>query len=362
MNNPSLLIFACSIFWLAACRSSTESTFPQRENISESVYASGLIKAAGQYQAFVNASGTVQDLFVKEGDTVAVGTPILSLYNESTRINRELAEVGREYADRRANQSKLRDLERAIDLAKNKLLNDSLLYARQQSLRSQGIGSAVELEQRKLNFENARTSYQNSVFRYQDLKREIDFNERNASKNLAISKALESELVLKSEMDGIVYSLLKEKGEMVTPQMALAVIGSADDFLLELKVDEYDIVKVRQGQAILVTMDSYRGQVFQAVVSRIYPIMDEKTKSFTVEGVFKNPPPRLYPNLSLEANIVIQSKGGALTIPRAYLLKDSSVVTLAGDTVLLKLGLMDYEKVEVLEGLDEKTEIIKPKL
>lgn len=360
MNRPVLLIFACSIFCFAACKPSTETTFPKVENISESVYASGLIKAEGQYQAFVNASGTVQEIFVKEGDTVAIGTPILSLYNESTRINRELAEVGREYADRRANQSKLRDLERAIDLAKNKLINDSLLYVRQQSLRNQGIGSAVELEQRKLNFENARTSYQNSVFRYQDLKRDIEFNERNASKNLAISKALESELVLKSEMNGIVYSLLKEKGEMVTPQMPLAIVGSAQGFLLEMKVDEFDIVKVRQGQEILVTMDSYRGQVFRATVSRIYPIMDEKSKTFTVEGVFRTPPPRLYPNLTLEANIVIQTKEATLTIPRAFLLKDSSIITVDGDTLSLKLGLMDYEKVEVLEGLDEKTEIIKP--
>lgn len=360
MNRPVLLIFACIIFCFAACKPSAETTFPKVENISESVYASGLIKAKGQYEAFVNASGTVDDVFVKEGDTVMTGMPILSIYNESTRINRELAEVGREYADRRANQSKLRDLERAIDLAKNKLLNDSLLYARQQSLRNQGIGSAVELEQRKLNFENARTSYQNSLFRYQDLKREIDFNERNANKNLAITKALESELVLKSEMEGIIYSLLKEKGEMVTPQMPLAIIGSADEFYLEMKVDEFDIVKIRPGQAILVTMDSYRGQVFEASVTRIYPIMDEKSKTFTVEGTFKQAPPKLYPNLTLEANIVIQSKESSLTIPRAFLLKDSSVITVGGDTLSLKLGLMDYEKVEVLEGLDEKTEIIKP--
>lgn len=360
MNRPNLLIFACSIFCFVECKPSTESTFPKRENISESVYASGLIKAQGQYQAFVNASGTVQEIFVKEGDTVAVGTPILSLYNESTRINRELAEVARDYADRRANQEKLRDLERAIDLAKNKLLNDSLLYARQQSLRSQGIGSAVELEQRKLNYENARTTYQNSVFKFQDVKREIDFNERNASKNLAITKALESELVLKSEMNGIVYSILKEKGEMVSPQMALAIVGSAAEFVLELKVDEFDIVKVKQGQDILVTMDSYRGEVFEATVSRIFPIMDEKSKTFTVEGTFKSAPPKLYPNLTLEANIIIQSKPGALTIPRAFLLRNNSVITAMGDTLRLKLGLMDYEKVEVLEGLDEKTEIIKP--
>ena len=360
MKKSVLLILLCLLFSLISCKPTPESTFPSRENISESVYASGLIKAKGQYEAFANANGTIREIFVNEGDTVSFGTPILSIFNESTRINRELAELARDYADPKANQTKLQDMERAIDLAKNKLLNDSLLYARQRNLRSQGIGSEVEMEQRKLALDNSRTAYQNSLFRYEDLKREIAFNERNASKNLAISASREADLVLKSEVSGIVYSVLKERGEMVAPQNALAVIGSANEFFLEMRVDEYDIVKVREGQSILVTMDSYRGEVFEAVVSRIYPIMDERTKTFLVEGLFKNPPPKLYPHLTLEANIIVQSREKTLLIPRAYLWKDKFVIKASGDTVPVKIGLLDYEKAEVLSGLDEKTEIIRP--
>ncbi len=94
-----LRLYACTlILCLAGCRSSVEKTFPKRESISESVYASGVIKARDQYQAYVNAVGIVQDVFVKEGDSVKAGTPILSVYNESARIGRESAELTRSYA------------------------------------------------------------------------------------------------------------------------------------------------------------------------------------------------------------------------------------------------------------------------
>ncbi len=358
-----LRLYACAlILCLAGCRSSVEKTFPKRESMSESVYASGVVKARDQYQAYANAAGIVQDVFVKEGDSVKAGTPILSVYNESARIGRESAELAHFYADRQVNRTRLESLEANISLARSKWQNDSVLYERQKALYEQKVGTLVELEQRKLAFESARTAYLTARMQYQDLKREIDFNERSAGKNLSLSRALEGDLVLRSKLDGTVYALLKEKGEMVNAQTPLAVIGSSDQFLLEMKVDEYDIVRVTKGQAVWVGMDSYRGETFRAVVTRIYPIMDERSKTFTVEAEFVSPPPVLYPNLSLEANIVTQTRENTLTLPRSYLLRDTLVVTVRRDTLPVKTGLKDYHKVEILGGIDENTEIVKPEL
>lgn len=347
-------------FLFFSCGTSDDRTFPKRENISESVYASGLIRARYQYQAFANANGTVQEIFVQEGDTVKKGTPILSIFNESARLNRESAELNRAYADRQANQTRLKDLEISIAYSKTKYQNDSLLFERQKRLKDQGIGTAVDLEQRQLAFDNSRTSYEASKLRYLDLKREIDYNERSASKNLSISRALESDLVLKSEVDGRLYALLREKGEMVNAQTPLAVLGSDREFILEMQVDEYDIVKVQRGQKILVSMDSYRGEVFEAMVTKINPLMNEQSKSFMVEGVFITEPPVLYPNLTLEANIIIQSKENALILPRSYILNEKYVITADNDTIAVQLGLKDYQKAEIISGIDEKTEVIKP--
>jgi len=354
-----MFCFAIGLLFFS-CSSSEEKIFPTRENISESVYASGLIKARYQYQAFANANGIVQEIFIDEGDTVEIGTPVLSISNATTKLNRENAELNRAYADRQANQAKLKDLELSIEYSKAKYQNDSLLLERQKRLRDQGIGTKVELEQRQLAFDNSKTAFETTKLRYLDLKREIDYTERSSSKNLAITQALESDLILKSEINGRAYAILKEKGEMVNPQTPLAVLGSADEYILEMQVDEYDIVKISRGQKIVVSMDSYRGETFEGIITKVNPIMDEQSKSFTVEGIFVDEPKVLYPNLTLEANIIIQSKEDVLTLPRNFIINDQYVLNSNRDTTSVRLGIKDYQKAEILQGIDENTEIIKP--
>ncbi len=353
------VIFSVTLF-LYSCSSNEPTVFPERENISESVFASGLIKAKDQYRAFANTSGILKEIYAEEGDLVHQGDVILEITNESAKLNREAAELARSYADREKNLEKLKDLEINIALAKSRYENDSILLERQKNLWAQGIGKAVDLEQRQLNFENSKTVYNSSKLRYADLERELDFNERNAGKSLAITEALESDLFLKSKINGKVYALLVEIGEMVSPQTALAIIGSAEDYLLEMQVDEYDIVKIKAGQKTLVTMDSYRGEVFEARVTKINPMMDERNKSFTVEAVFVKGPVTLYPNLNFEANIIIQTKEQALTIPRSFLLEDQYVVDVKGDTLQVQTGVKGYRKVEILDGVSESTQLKKP--
>jgi multidrug efflux pump subunit AcrA (membrane-fusion protein) len=351
----SLVLFSCG-------NDDETSIFPEIGGITESVYASGQILAVDQYDAFTNASGPIQEIFVEEGDSVEIGTPILAVYSQREKLSRESAEIARNFADLKTNQSKLRDLQLTIDLAKSKMLNDSLLLERQKHLWKQNIGTEVELEQKGLAYQNTKTAFEAAELRFLDLKREIEFNEKNASKNLAISKVLESDYILKSKIKGTLYALFKEKGEMVTPQIALAVLGSTGNFLLELKVDEYDISKVKVDQPIIVSMDSYKGETFEAKVTKIYPIMDSNTKSFTIEAVFTKAPPRLYPNLTLEANIILEVQIKTLIIPRTYLIDDQFVLGESGDTIPVKVGIRNYQSAQILEGITSTTKIIKPGL
>ena len=347
---------------LSACSTGKEEVvFPSRQTLTESVYASGYVRAKEQYEAFALATGPIQALFVDEGDTVHIGTPLLQIFNEQERLRRENAEISQLFAAPKATQTRLRELELAIELAKSTSANDSLLLLRQQHLWAQGIGTANELEQRELKFKSSSLAYQSARLNYQDLKRELEFTSQTASKNLAISKSLETSTILKSKIEGIVYALPKEVGEMANPQTPLAILGRAGEFILELQVDEYDIVTIQKGQRVMVTLDSFKGTVFEASVVKIHPIMDAKSKTFTVEAEFVKAPPGLFPNLSLEANILIQVHPNALVIPRNLLWGQNQVLTEDGDTLTVVLGIKTYEFVEILGGLEEKTGLIPPK-
>jgi hypothetical protein len=88
-----------------------------------------------------------------------------------------------------------------------------------------------------------------------------------------------------------------------------------------------------------------------------------------IEGFDKKPKPaekpiekpaKIYPNISFEASILIKSKQRAVIIPRNYLLNDSSVVMANGDTVKVKIGLKDYQMVEIISGISIDDQLKKP--
>jgi len=121
------------------------------------------------------------------------------------------------------------------------------------------------------------------------------------------------------------------------------------------------MVKVLLGQKIVIALDSYKGQVFEATVDKIYPIMDERSRTFKIEAHFIKAPLKLYPNLTAEANIIIRTKINAITIPKNYLINGDYVLVNKDEKRKVKIGLSDYQKVEILEGLKAEETIYKPK-
>lgn len=303
-------------------------------------------------------SGIIQEVFVDDGDYVRKGQLLVRIDNRAQLINEENAALSASYYDLESNQDKLEDAKNAIRLAREKLKTDSLMYIRQLNLFNQNVVSKVELEQRELAYQSSQNALSNATIRYNDLKRQINFSAKQAKNNLALSSKSASDFEIRSDINGRVYSVLIEKGDLVGPQIPLAVIGSADSFVLEMQVDEYDIAKVDLNMRVLVTMDSYKGQVFEARVSKINPLMNERSKTFKVEAIFTKAPKKIFPNTSFEANIVLESKKEVLTIPRTYLLKGDSVLLSNGKKVKVKIGLRDFEFVEILSGLRPEDEII----
>lgn len=330
---------------------------PTISDISESVYASGIIKSLNQYEAYCPVSGIIDSVYVSEGDPVRKGFPILSVSNAVQRLNEENAKLSAAYADLHAQENRLKEAKLLVGLSRNKMYNDSLMYFRQRNLWRQQIGSRTELEQKDLAYENAKANYFSSRVRYQDLKRELDFRDSQSKKNLLISEKLADDYLLKSEMNGTVYAIYKEKGEIVNPQTPLAVVGDARKFIIEMQVDENDITKLKAGLPVKVALDSYKDQVFSATVIRINPLMNPRSRTFLVEAEFLKQPHKLYSNISLEANIVLSYKKSALIVPRNYVLNDS-VRKSDGTKVKVKTGLRDYQKIEIVSGITDQDELI----
>lgn len=352
-----LLISALFFF---SCGKKTETTVPVTETITESVYASGIIKSRNQYQVYSTVTGILQEIYVEEGDSVNTNDSILRIQSISSDLNRANAKLAADLAGFNANGDKLNELKTNIEFAASKMKNDSVMLVRQQALWSQQIGTKSELEQRELAFKNSLANYRAALYRLNDAKKQLETFALQAINNLEISNSQAGDFTLKSKSKGRVYSILKEKGELISPQSPVAVIGDASDFEIQLLVDEYDITRIRIGQKVMISLDSYKGEVFEAQVSKIDPIMNERTRTFRITAEFTKKPEVLYPNLTAEANIIIQRKENALLIPRNYLIGDSMVLNEQKEKIKVRTGLMDYNKAEIIGGLNAGEKIIKP--
>lgn len=353
----SLFLF---LIVLLSCKQKAEQINPVEEKITESVYASGIIKSNNQYQVFSVVNGLVKEVFVTEGTLVKKGDPILRLSDITAKLNNENARLAADQASLTTAADKQNQVKIEIETAKARMENESSLLQKQRNLWLQNIGSSNELEQRELSYKNAVNAYNAAKLKYSDLQQQLNFQAKQAQNNLKIANTTTGDFTVKSETNGRVYSILKETGEMVNTQSPVALIGDATFFTLELQVDEYDITRVKPGQKVLLNMDSYKGNVFEAVVQKINPIMNIQTRSFTVEASFTHPPAALYPNLTTEANIIIEVKEKAITIPRNYLMDDGTVLLANKEKRKVTTGLKDYQKVEITSGLTVKDLILKP--
>jgi multidrug efflux pump subunit AcrA (membrane-fusion protein) len=354
------LFFILSVAAWISCSKKTQQIQPHIGRITESVYASGIVKSRNQYQVFATVSGLVQDIMVTEGDLVRKGDAIMRLVNEAAKLNMEQARLSAQNASIAANEDKLRELGLNKEVARAKMEHDEMLLSRQRTLWAQGIGTRNDLDALELASKTSSNAYNAAIVRYRDLERQIRFQSLQSQKTLQMSENSADDYLIRSTVDGKVYSLLRRKGEMVSPQSPVALIGDAHGFMLELQVDEYDIAEIRKGQKVLLQMDSYKGKVFDAEVEKIDPAMNTQSRSFTVEAAFISAPPVLYPNLTCEANIIIHEKEQALTIPRSYMIGDSLVLLKSRELRKVRTGLRDFQQAEILEGLHKDDVILKP--
>lgn len=362
MHRPHVLLIALGFLLLAACDSGPESVTPEVRSITESVYASATVRPVDAYEAFAAAPGIVQEVLVDEGDVVGRDDVLLRIENTSTELNVEQARLALDLARERAegDAGPLAELERTVDLAREKAEQDSIDFARRAALWAQDIGSRQQYDQARLQAERSRSDYQNARSRLELTRLELQTELDRARTSYAISTDQAGDYTVRARRDARVYGLYKEVGERVGLQEPLALLGDTGRFLLELEVDERDITGVRVDQRVLVTMDSHPDEVFEARVAKIYPLMDPRTRTFRVDAVFERAPSVLYPNLSAEANIVLQQKDSALVIPRSHLTEDQCVMTPDGGCVPVETGLTGLDQVEVVSGIDRDTRIIRP--
>lgn len=354
-------IFYFSILLILSCTDDNKKILPITQNLIESVYSSVVVQPDSLYQSYAIVAGILDNNLVEEGDLVSKGQPLIQIINSTPKLNADNAKLTLELARENYNGSAaiLNGIQEEINAANLKFKNDSINYFRQKTLWDQNIGSKAEFDTRKLAYELSLNNSNLLKSRFDRTKNELNTAVRQAQNNYNTSLIATKDFTVKSKINGKVYALYKNAGELVNTQEPLAVIGSNDKFIIEMLVDEVDIVRISTEQEVIINLDAYSDRIFTGKVTKILPKKDERNQTFKVEAIFDKAPDVLYPGLSGEANIIIARRENILTIPKEYLIENNKVMTNDG-LVEVVLGLENLEFVEIISGISEDTQISKP--
>ena len=358
-------LFSClSIFLFFSCSKNDNGEIkPTKGNVTESVYASGVVKTENQYTVYATVSGILQKINVTAGQSVSQGQALFQIESDKAALSTENAKLAYQLSNEnnRYIQDKISEMETKVQAAKDKLALDESVYNRNKNIKQYNVISEVDYERVELAYKNSKSNYEAVLKQLSQLRTQLKNEQSRSAVNVKLNEKSQSDFTVKSAIGGELFDVLVKEGSLVNPQTPLAVIGQKNAFLLELNVDENDMAQVVLGQKMLVTMDSYKGKVFEATVDKIYPIMDMRSRTFRIEAHFTKAPEKLYPNLTAEANIIIQVKKDVITIPKSYLVDDEFVLINEDEKRKVTIGLSDYQNVEILSGLSVDETIYKPK-
>jgi HlyD family secretion protein len=303
----------------------------------------GTVKACRRAKLAPVAGGQIVKLWVKEGDRVKAGQPLLALWNHDLAAQRELA-------TRQLATSEERRREACI-MADN---------ARRDAERTEQLATRGFVSPQ--GGENARAEARARQASCDALAADV----KRAQAQIRVTQAGLERTTLTAPFAGIVAQVTGEVGEYTTPSPpgipTPPAVDLIDDSCLYVSapMDEVDAPKLKAGQPARITLDALPGQTYSGRVRRIAPYVTElekQARTVDVEVDFDTPPQQiLLVGYSADVEAIIERRANVLRVPTQAIQQDGTVLVLGRDDRLearsLKTGLANWAFTEIVSGLD----------
>ena len=237
-----------------------------RRALVEYITASGGIESHTQVDISAEVSARIEELPFREGDVVAKGDVVVKLDDRDLRAALDSAKAGRdgESFRLRSEQAQRAGRMRTLEFAQRTL-------TRQQSLFESGDVS--------------QSVFDDAMERVDDLQASIDASTHNISAFESSLAAAEADIaraadaladtVIRSPIDGVITQLNAEIGEVVlvgsmnNAGTVIMTIADLSRMILNARVAESDIVKVKRQQSAQIHITAYPDDVFDGIVRKI---------------------------------------------------------------------------------------------
>ena len=182
-----------------------------------------------------------------------------------------------------------------------------------------------------------------------------------AEAQVALAKAQLQRMRIVAPFDGVAGIRNINLGDYVKDGADLVSIEDLSQVLVDFRLPERFVARVKTGQVVEVSLDALPGQRFSGRIDALDSVIDANGRSLLVRARLDNPGGVLKSGLFARTRIVFATRDNALVVPEEALVPQGSrqylykIVDGAGGTMAQRLeariGLRLPGKVEVLEGL-----------
>lgn len=317
-------------------------------DIMESITASGTINPLSTVSVGSQASGRIAEIYVD--------------YNSVVKKGQLLALIDQENA-----KATVQQREAALDIAKAQVAveKNNIKYYKKALNRISKLNASKYSTEKDL--EAAERDYDNSVA--QLALEQAQVKQAQASLNSAQTELSYTEI--KAPVDGIVISKSVEVGQTVAASFETPEIFSVAEDLTKMQIEasvvEADIAKVKEGQQVRFTVDSYADDYFYGTVTQVRneAITTSNVVTYTVVIGIDNTDLKLKPGMTANVEIITAEEKGVMLVPnqalRFYIddsdnakrYKDRGVWIIKNgkpERVTVKIGVSDDDNTQILES------------
>lgn len=340
----------------------------QRGDLVQTVVASGHVETPYRVEIGSQITGTVQDVLVEEGQSVARGQVLVTL--DSRELKAALVQAQGAVAQAEARARQMRELtlpaaKEALSQARAILLNAERTHERAAELATKGAGTRATLDDAQRALEVARAQVRSTELQVytaspggsDSVMAETELAQAHAGLDSASSRLAYATIT--SPRDGVLIARSVERGMIVQPGKALMVLAPHGETQLVIQLDERNLGLVKVGQLALASADAYPDERIQAKVVYINPGIDITRASVQVKLSVPEPPAYLRQDMTVSVDIETASRAGTLVVPTRGVHDAGSaspwVMGVRDGRAIkrpVKVGLRGQGSVEILDGLD----------
>lgn len=344
--------------------------------LATTISATGTITSGNSTDISTRVSGTVNRVYVTNGDAVVKGQRIAEVTLDDYAQERQAA-AWVSYLDV---LEAVKDAQKAKETADIQMWEDrDVLLDAQEDVDDDKGSDEVEKLIYKKTLAEAKANFNASELKYKNADANIANAQAKVSAALRDYQANSSTIV--APADGVISNLTLAEGVAIAADsstsnttgstiISFQSVGKVNDpegqLIATVELLESDIVNVKANQKVALTLDAYSDKTFTAKVLSVNTSgsVSSGVTTYPVTIILDKTDAIIYPNMAVSATIITNIKSAVILIDTSSIdtENDKTVVHVMKDgkvsSVEVTTGDSDDTQTEITEGLSEGDEIV----